>query len=697
MAEKQSIEASIKNSPKLLYWWRFSYVWICIASISILTFLVLSPSLEGKFITSWDDYGYAVSNEYINNLNWKNIEGMFTNALYGNYNPLTTLSFAIEKHFFGTNPFVHHFNNLLLHILNALLVFWLAIRLRVQLIGAYLISILFAIHPMHVESVAWITERKDVLFAFFYLAALISYIYYIKRKQPRYYILCLLLMILSLFSKIQAVALPLSMLLIDYYFRRKLNVKLLLEKIPFFFLSLVFGLIGVHFLQAAGAFNVTSTIQWYERPLMGAYALGAYLYKVLIPYPLSAYYPYPKKVDDWLPIIYYIVPALVFLFSILVVMTYKHTRIVLFGVGFFFFNVVFLLQVVEAGAGFIADRFSYIAYLGLFFIIGQGLTYLLHQKLQWKLAILAVIAIYLTCLGTYSYSRSKVWHDDASLWTDALNKYPNISFAYTSRGKFYAATQQYDKAIADYEQYITLRPNNTKGFYEKGLVYLMTKKYEKAIRDFNDVLQLNSKDKNALTYKGYALMEMRQYKEAIETYTALLRLQKNVNKKDIYMQRAKAYEMLQNFNAAIADYTEILKQETNDVNALLSRGGIYFQQNDFDAALSDMNKVLGINPRTAKALLNRAIIYASKHQHAAAIEDFDAYLELQPADAQAYNWRGVSKFKAGDYSSAIQDFSKAIQAKPSAEYYQNRANAYLQIGEKEKAAGDLEQVDKFTE
>lgn len=692
MESKRSIEASIKNSPKLLYWWRYPYIWVAIASIMSITFLVFYPSLDGQFIKSWDDAGYAVSNQYINELSWANIEGMFTNALYGNYNPLTTLSFAIEKHFFGTNPFVHHFNNLLLHLLNALLVFWLAIRLRVQLIAAFLVSILFAIHPMHVESVAWITERKDVLFAAFYLGALISYIYYIRRKKSRYYLFCMVLMFFSLFSKIQAVALPLSMLMIDYYFRRKIHWKLIVEKVPFFALSLIFGLIGVHFLQEAGAFNVTSSIEWYERPLMGAYALGAYLYKALIPYPISAYYPYPKKVDDWLPMVYYLVPVLVFLFSVLIVFTYRRTRIVLFGVGFFFFNIVFLLQVVEAGAGFIADRFSYIAYIGLFFIIAQGLTYLLYLKPKLRLPILGGIAIYLTTLGAYSYGLSKVWHNDATLWTNALQKYPNISFAYTSRGNYYLQEGQYNKAIADFEQYITLRPNRTDGFYRRGLTYLQMKEYERAIRDFNDVLQLSSKNSLALKYKGMAEMSLKQYEEATKTYTKLLSLQKEGAQKDTYLQRAKAYENLQNLNAAIADYNKILEREPTDVNTLLDRGGLYFRQNQLEHALSDMNKVLAAKPQTAKALLNRAVIYASSNQHTAAIADFDAYLELKPADAQAYNWRGVSKTEIGDYSSAIQDFSSAIQSKPISEYYQNRANAYLKVGERAKAEEDLKKV-----
>ncbi|MEZ4888129.1 MAG: tetratricopeptide repeat protein [Chitinophagales bacterium] len=692
MAKNQSIEAYIKGDSKQLYWWRYPHIWAYLAAIITITFLIFYPSLDGQFISSWDDYGYAVNNQYINKLSFQNVKGMFTNALFGNYNPLTFLTFAIEKHYFGTNPYVHHFNNLLLHLLNTIFVFWLVIRMRLKLEAAILVSILFAIHPMHVESVAWITERKDVLFAAFYLGALISYTYFLKRKQPAYYLLCILLATLSLFSKIQAVALPLSMLLIDYYFRRKFHWKLIAEKIPFFLLSLIFGLIGISFLKTAGAFNVTSSIAWYERPLMGAYALGTYLYKSLIPYPLSAYYPYPQKADDWLPIVYYIVPILVFLFTVLVTFSYKYTRIVLFGVGFFFFNIVFLLQVVEAGAGFISDRFSYIAYLGLFFIMAQAFSYLLYLKPQWKWATMGMIGIYLIGLGINSFNRTKVWQNDATLWTDALQKYPNISFAYTSRGAYYLEKGELDKAISDYDQYITMRPNNTKGYFERGIVYLQKKAYQKAIIDFNEVLKLQAKNVNALKYKGIALLESRQYEEAVKNYTRMLALQKENAQKEAYLQRAKAYENLQKFDAAIADYTSILELLPNDVNALLSRGGIYFQQNQFEAALLDMNKVLTAKPQTAKALLNRAIIYGSTNQHAAAIADFDAYLQLNPADAQAYNWRGISKTKIGNHQAAIQDFSKAIQSKPLPEFYQNRADAYLQIGKNAKAAKDLKKV-----
>ncbi|MFK7906568.1 MAG: tetratricopeptide repeat protein [Chitinophagales bacterium] len=690
MEGKQLIEDFIRSNSKLLHWWKYSHIWICLSAMLAIVFVVFYPSLSGQFIKTWDDYGYAVTNPYIDQLSWGGIKGMFTNSLFGGYNPLTTLSFAVEKHFFGSNPFVHHLNNVLLHLLNTVLVFCLAIRLRIKLEGAILMSALFAIHPMHVESVAWITERKDVLFGAFYLGSLISYTYYIKQKTPGYLLLALFLMVLSSFSKIQAVAIPLSMVMMDYYFRRKLHWRLMVEKIPFFFISLVFGLIGISFLKTAGAFNVTSNIQWYERPLMGAYALGTYLYKALIPYPLSAYYPYPQKVGDWFPMIYYIVPVLVTIFGLLAVFTYKRTRIVVFGVGFFFFNIVFLLQVVEAGAGFISDRFSYIAYLGLFFIIAQGFNYLLYKKPQWKSAAMVLMVIYLTCLGVTSFNRNKVWKNDGTLWADALQTYPNISFAYTSLAQYYTENQQYEKAINSYEGYITIRPYNKKGFYERGRVYLYLKEYEKAIRDFNDVLKISQKDTKALKNKGIAQVGLKQYEGAIKTYNRLLKY-KNKSA-DAYLQRAMAHEKLQNFDAAIADYSKAIELEPEDVNSLLNRGGVYFRQKQFELALSDMNKVLAVKPKTPKALLNRAIIYASAGEQRAAIKDFDAYLQLNTADAKVYNWRGISKTEIGDYQAAIKDFSKAIQSKPSAEYYQNRANAYLKIGENAKAAKDLKKV-----
>jgi hypothetical protein len=160
---------------------------------------------------------------------------------------------------------------------------------------SFITALLFAIHPMRVESVVWITERKDVLFGAFYLLSLIFYIQYIRQKKAWYYVLALLVFILSLLSKIQAVALPLSLLLVDYWFSRKLSKKLVLEKIPFFVLSLATGLVGIYFLRQQGSLDTTSLFPLHQRLFIGSYSFIVYLLKSVFPWEMSAVYPYPAN------------------------------------------------------------------------------------------------------------------------------------------------------------------------------------------------------------------------------------------------------------------------------------------------------------------------------------------------------------------------------------------------------------------
>jgi len=219
--------------------------------ILVITFIAFLPSLSGQFIRSWDDNAYVTDNPLITQLNWESIKGFFTNQTNGTYVPLPLLSWAIEFQLFGLHPFAYHLDNLLIHLLCTSLVFYFFILLRIPLMYAALGALLFGIHPMRVESVAWVTERKDLLFCVFYLGSLIMYCKYIlsEKEKPNYFLLTLLFFVFSLFSKIQAVSLPLTLILLDYWYVRPLKWKLLWEKIPFFVLSIGFGLSGYLILQ----------------------------------------------------------------------------------------------------------------------------------------------------------------------------------------------------------------------------------------------------------------------------------------------------------------------------------------------------------------------------------------------------------------------------------------------------------------
>jgi hypothetical protein len=313
--------------------------------------MVYLPSLQNGYV-NWDDNVNIYDNPSITAItNWENFfesaKRIFTTDVIGNYNPLAILSFAFEKMLYGLdNPEWWHLSNIILHLICVLLIFRIALALGLKLLPAAFCALLFGIQPMRVESVAWLTERKDVLYGSFYLLALYYYIKSVKLSfQKSYFLIIHLSFILALLSKIQAVTLPLSMLLVDYYFDRKLSMKLIYEKWSYFLLSLMFGILGIYFLGGQGTLEINEAYSLSIRAYFGSYAYMVYLIKSMVPYEMVPAYPFPDTLD-WT---YYV--SMVFALAILG-STYffflKKKKVLLFGLLFFTFNIMFLLQLLSA-------------------------------------------------------------------------------------------------------------------------------------------------------------------------------------------------------------------------------------------------------------------------------------------------------------------------------------------------------------
>ncbi|MFH1321668.1 MAG: hypothetical protein ABII90_13580, partial [Bacteroidota bacterium] len=415
---------------------------IILLVILFVTYLSFSPSLDNDF-TNWDDPKYLTENIQIKHLSLTNLRNIFSGKdLKGkSYVPLSQLSFALEYHFFRLDPKIYHFNNLLLHLLNTAMVFWLILLLCQKLEVSIITALLFGIHPLHVESVAWLTERKDVLFSFFYMASLISYVLYFTKDKykPLFYFLTLLLFILSCLAKSSAVILPVILLVIDFFLNRKFNFKSIIDKVPLFVFSFIWGIITtIKNKESIGSFE---TFTFLERMLFAFYGIVNYLYKLIVPVNLSCFYPYPNLIDGRLPIIFYVAPFIVLFLAFLVYKSVKHTKTVMFGALFFLFNVALVLQLLPVGPAVVADRYTYIPYIGLFFIIGQGYSYLQNQKAKKFLILKQVSLIVLIgYIGTLSYlchDRCKVWKNSHTLWTDMIKKYPDNHKGYLNRGEYY--------------------------------------------------------------------------------------------------------------------------------------------------------------------------------------------------------------------------------------------------------------------
>ena len=317
-------------------------IYLLIAGM-LLTLIVYLPSLSNG-ITNWDDDLY-INNSLVKNLTPSGIRDIFTMFFVGNYHPLTVISIGIDRLIGGDGPFIFHLTNLILHLFNSFFVFLLVKQLTRNNLLAALTSMIFGVHALHVESVAWIAERKDVLYSFFYLLSLILYTIYASGRKGIYYWFSLLIFLLSLLSKGQAVVLVTLLPFIDYVKgRRWFSTKVLLEKVPFLILSLLGGWIAVLAQSSVGAIHL-DFFSLPERFAFACYDLTQYLIKSILPFGLLAFYPYPARLlNGNIPSFYWFFILLLPVFLTASYFLCKRSKVYAFGLFMFFINIILLLQ-----------------------------------------------------------------------------------------------------------------------------------------------------------------------------------------------------------------------------------------------------------------------------------------------------------------------------------------------------------------
>ncbi len=612
------------------------------------------PSLSNDLV-NWDDDPNITENPNLQRIDRQSLINIFDidkGNVIGNYNPLPIFTFYLEKWAVGEfNPTLIHFNNLLLHILTVFFAFRLLLHMGIGIGGAFVGGLLFGIHPMRVESVAWATERKDVLFAMFFFAALMYYVRWIKTenagKRTTLYIGMVLLAILSGFSKVQAVTLPLSMLALDYWFRRPINLRLIWEKTPFWLISLAFGLANLYTLRQTGSINddVTS-FNFLDRLCIGTYSFSVYLYKLFIPYPMSPLYPYPKPLPIWV----YLSPLLFAAVWYGVYCMWKaDRRIWVFGVLFFFFNVMFLLQVLGAGQGFLADRFTYVPYFGFFAIAAWAYhTYAEHNP-KWRTRVNVALGALFLIYAIWTVRQIGIWKNGGTLWSHVM-KFENRrnSLPYWNRGQYLRNKEgNYEAALEDYTMAITIEPDNPELANSRGRTYFdmalsgrykgrENELFQKALDDFNAALskpKIKPKSKaEVLINRGGALAALGRLEEAIESLNEGIAIAPD--NKNGYLNRSLTYFHLQRFDKCIEDYTKYLELDPYTPNIWYERGMLRRSLGQPDAAIEDLNQCLQLDPNFALAYLERARAYALQGKKDLARQDYQRaqQMGLQMAD-----------------------------------------------------------------
>ncbi len=474
---------------------------LILAVILIITIIAFYPTFENGF-TNWDDNKYVTENLDIKKQWNEKIGIFFSEYCMGNYHPFTMISLAIDYHIDGLNPMTFHITNLILHLINTLLVFWFILLLlksvnyKRSLEIALITSALFGVHTLHVESVAWISERKDVLYSMFFLLSLIAYLKYVNIKKNKFLIISIVLFLFSLLSKGQAVSLAVTLIAIDYFLGRKmLSKKVILEKIPFLVLSFVFGMIAIFAQQSTEAIKSNTTFNFFDRILFSCYGFIQYIIKLIAPVNLSAIYPYPEKENDsisfefWFYLLAVIGIALLFIYLIK-----KHKKDLVFGILFFTVNIFLVLQLLPVGNAIMADRYSYLPSIGVFLIIGIGIKWILEiQKKSIIVFAKTATVLYLIFLVILTINRTKIWNNSLVLWNDVIEKYDSFAMAYNSRGLAKKKLNDITGALLDFNKAIEINPKSFQGYNNRGMIKYLNGNVNGAMSDFQRTIDLNPK------------------------------------------------------------------------------------------------------------------------------------------------------------------------------------------------------------
>ena len=636
------------------------YIPYLILFILLLTIVVYSNSIRNEF-TNWDDDAYVQENADIKEISAHNIKNIFTSYYQSMYLPATIISFAAEYKLFKYNPIAYHLDNLILHLINIVLVFIFILKLTKKQEIAFIVSLFFAIHPMHVESVSWISERKDVLYAVFFMLSLIYYFNHITEQRKTNlkglnYILSVIFFILAALSKSAAVVLPAILLLTDYYTGRKLKLNLIIEKIPFFIISLIFLIIMKYSFK--DTMNVdNSYFNIHNRIFIISYGIIFYIVKVFIPLKLSVYYPF-EGTDYNLPLSYYLSLAGVLIIIIAVIFIKKFRKEIIFGMIFYFITVAMVIQIVPFGSVIVADRYAYIPYIGLFFIIGHVFSYYFNKinTIEFRY-ILLVCAGLLTIFYSYlTYERNKVWQNNESIWTDVTDKYP-VKFACYQLGLAKENDKQYEQALLLFNKALLTDSLDTKVYNAIGIVKCKLKDFAGAIPYFDIALKIKPDFEAAKVNRSIAIKYLSENSPVSASKDTII-------SKDGILKQKQAFDNLMktalesygknDYRTAITQVNKALKINDKIPEAYYYRGIFKYSMNDYDGALEDYNKAIKLNTNFAEAYNNLAYTECSMAMKTKSssseklfkegIEDCDIAIKIKPGLDEPYNTRGFIKY-----------------------------------------------------
>jgi protein O-mannosyl-transferase len=570
-------------------------IWLTL--ILIFVTLVYSNSFRNS-ILNFDDVEYFTLYPEVLKLNWENLILYFSKHYVLMYQPLPVLTFAINNALTGLNTTPIHIVNLLFHLGNVVLLYRFIYLLRNSKTEALIVAFLFGIHPMNVEAVSWISARSSGMYVFFFLTGLNYYLKYLKQELKwKYFLLAGLFFILSLFSKAQAVTFPLVLMLLDYFYVRKIfSKRVIMEKIPFLILSMIFGFIALADKGTQQNLTEGMMINYnsFDLVFLVTWSFAFYLIKFIFPVNLCSVYVYPLKVNGLLPLDYYFSAAIFVLLIYLIYKNRKH-RWLLFGVGFFIAVISINIQLIPSRLFIVTERYGYLPYVGFFILViyfidnWKKSNSMSFQK--YSSYLMGGLILYSIIFSFEVIGRNRVWANDLTLMDDIISKNPEVPYlyrAYGIRGLYKANNGNPVEGINDFTKAIEIFPTDGKTYMNRAIAYSRMNNNTAAVSDLNEAAKRSPEQPEIFSYRAILIYQMGNKEQAWKDCNRCIELDSNFT--DCYITRGTvAFDRL-DYNQSISDFTKAIELQPTSNIAYKNRGQVYIQMSVKDKACNDFQK-----------------------------------------------------------------------------------------------------------
>ncbi len=605
----------------------------------------------------FDDKQYILANPHVQNgLNWADIKWAFTSMYASNWHPLTWISHMLDNQFWALDPAGPHLTNVVLHIANVLLLFYILRRMTGFLWRSAFVAALFAVHPLHVESVAWISERKDVLSTLFWMLTMLAYVRYAECPGIRRYAPVFVLLALGLMAKPMLVSLPIVLLLMDWWPLRRSAppVKLVLEKTPLFALSAA-SCVVTYLAQHAGGAVAVREFPLSVRAANAVVAYVTYLWKMIAPIRLAAYYPHPGvTLPEWQT-----VGSTVLLVAITAAVIALARRKPYMAVGWAWCTITLIpvIGILQVGLQAMADRYTYIPLIGVFTALTWGIADLFPAPTANKrksgsqthvLAIPAVVIIAACAAGTWHYTG--YWTSEITLCTRAIAVTQNNAMMHNNLGVALYNQGDIEESIDHFRKAIEISSDFPDAYINLGNSLSDLGYLDEAIIEYKKAIKYNPKDSRAYCNMAAVMGQQGDIGGAIEACRKAIELSPDLAAP--HNNLARAYMTVGRTEDAIAEYRKALEIDPESAQAHLNLGEALATAGDDDAAMSEFYEALRLQPNYPEAHLNLGVLNLGQGKPDAAIEHYRQALQIKPDYGAAHHNLAIALYSIGDFAGA---------------------------------------------